>query len=174
MFALAVWAACFTESWPVRICPSIVRRMLPFSTSTQCFAVGTNQLAFAARSLTVPLSRLVAFGMFPTAWSAFSFAVFVKSAIHARAWIADFTSTANEKALQAVGNIPNATNLLNNSVNDRAAKASWFVPTAKHWVDVENGNILRTMLGQIVSGQLSTRKAAQTADANIAYTLNQS
>src|ERR1700757_4077908 len=60
--------------------------MLPFSTSTQCFAVGTNQLAFAARSLTVPLRRFVAFGMFPTACSAFSFAVFVKSAIQARAW----------------------------------------------------------------------------------------
>jgi N,N'-diacetylchitobiose transport system substrate-binding protein len=91
----------------------------------------------------------------------------------ARAWIADFTNTANEKALQAVGNIPNATNLLNNTVNDRAAKASWFVPTAKHWVDVENGNILRTMLGQILTGQLSVKKAAQTASANIAYTLNQ-
>ena len=53
-------------------------------------------------------------------------------------------------------------------------KASWFVPTAKHWVDVENGNILRTMLGQILTGQLSVKKAAQTASANIAYTLNQS
>ena len=95
------------------------------------------------------------------------------SQAQARAWIADFTNTANEKALQAVGNIPNATNLLNGTVNDRAAKASWFVPTAKHWVDVENGNILRTMLGQILSGQLSVKKAAQTADANIAYTLNQ-
>jgi N,N'-diacetylchitobiose transport system substrate-binding protein len=92
----------------------------------------------------------------------------------ARAWIADFTNTANEKALQAVGNIPNATNLLNGTVNDRAAKASWFVPTAKHWVDVENGNILRTMLGQILTGQLSVKKAAQTASSNIAYTLNQS
>jgi N,N'-diacetylchitobiose transport system substrate-binding protein len=92
----------------------------------------------------------------------------------ARAWIADFTNTANEKALQAVGDIPNATNLLNGTVNDRAAKASWFVPTAKHWVDVENGNILRTMLGQILTGQLSVKKAAQTASANIAYTLNQS
>jgi N,N'-diacetylchitobiose transport system substrate-binding protein len=91
----------------------------------------------------------------------------------ARAWIADFTNTANEKALQAVGNIPNATNLLNNTVNDRAAKASWFVPTAKHWVDVENGNILRTMLGQILTGKLSVKKAAQTASSNIAYTLNQ-
>ena len=91
----------------------------------------------------------------------------------ARDWIADFTNTANEKALQAVGNIPNATNLLNGTVNDRAAKASWFVPTAKHWVDVENGNILRTMLGQILTSQLSVKKAAQTASANIAYTLNQ-
>jgi N,N'-diacetylchitobiose transport system substrate-binding protein len=91
------------------------------------------------------------------------------SQAQARAWIADFT-----KALQAVGNIPNATNLLNGTVNDRAAKASWFVPTAKHWVDVENGNILRTMLGQILTGQLSVKKAAQTADANIQYTLNQS
>ncbi len=96
------------------------------------------------------------------------------SQAQARAWIADFTSSANEKALQAVGNIPNATNLLNGTVNDRAAKASWFVPTAKHWVDVENGNILRTMLGQILTGQLSVKKAAQTASANIAYTLNQS
>ena len=33
----------------------------------------------------------------------------------AREWIADFTSTTNEKALQAKGNIPNATNLLDNS-----------------------------------------------------------
>jgi N,N'-diacetylchitobiose transport system substrate-binding protein len=96
------------------------------------------------------------------------------SQAQARAWIADFTSTANEKALQAVGNIPNATNLLNGTVNDRAAQASWFVPTAKHWVDVENGNILRTMLGQILTGRLSVKKAAQTASANIAYTLNQS
>jgi N,N'-diacetylchitobiose transport system substrate-binding protein len=95
------------------------------------------------------------------------------SQAQARAWIADFTNTANEKALQAVGNIPNATNLLNGTVNDRAAQASWFVPTAKHWVDVENGNILRTMLGQILTGQLSVKKAAQTASANIAYTLNQ-
>jgi N,N'-diacetylchitobiose transport system substrate-binding protein len=95
------------------------------------------------------------------------------SQTQARAWIADFTNTANEKALQAVGNIPNATNLLNGTVNDRAAQASWFVPTAAHWVDVENGNILRTMLGQILTGQLSVKKAAQTADSNITYTLNQ-
>jgi N,N'-diacetylchitobiose transport system substrate-binding protein len=95
------------------------------------------------------------------------------SQAEARAWLADFTNTASEKALQAVGNIPNATNLLNGSVNDKAAQESWFVPTAKHWVDVENGNILRTMFGQILTGKLSVKQAAATADANIAYTLNQ-
>ena len=95
------------------------------------------------------------------------------SQAQARAWIADFTNTANEKALQAVGNIPNATNLLNGTVNDKAAQRSWFVPTAKHWVDVENGNILRTMLSQILTGKLTVKQAATTASANIAYTLNQ-
>ena len=59
----------------------------------------------------------------------------------------------SEKGLQAKGNIPNATSLLGNSVNERAAKRSWFVPTAKNWVNVENGNILRTMLARILTGQ---------------------
>ena len=89
-------------------------------------------------------------------------------------WIKDFTDTASEKALQAKGNIPNATNLLGNSVNERAAARSWFVPTAKHWVDVENGNILRNMLGQILTGQLTVKQAAQSASDNIASVLNQS
>jgi N,N'-diacetylchitobiose transport system substrate-binding protein len=88
-------------------------------------------------------------------------------------WIKDFTDTASEKALQAKGNIPNATNLLGNSVNERAAARSWFVPTAKHWVDVENGNILRNMLGQILTGKLTVKQAAQSASDNIASVLNQ-
>src|SRR5437764_7000779 len=79
----AVFAACFTVSWPVRIWASIVLMMLPFSTSTQCFACGTNQLRAAARSLTLLPSRLVAFGMLPFCSRAFSLAVLVKSAIHA-------------------------------------------------------------------------------------------
>jgi hypothetical protein len=45
---------------------------LPFSTSTQCFAVGTNQLRAAARSLTLEPSKLVAFGMLPFACRVFS------------------------------------------------------------------------------------------------------
>ena len=89
-------------------------------------------------------------------------------------WIKDFTSTSSEKALQAKGNIPNATNLLGASVNERAASRSWFVPTAKHWVDVENGNILRNMLAQILTGRLSIKQAASSAGDNIASVLNQS
>ena len=89
-------------------------------------------------------------------------------------WIKDFTSTSSEKALQAKGNIPNATNLLGASVNERAAARSWFVPTAKHWVDVENGNILRNMLAQILTGKLSIQQAAASASDNIASVLNQS
>ena len=89
-------------------------------------------------------------------------------------WIKDFTSTSSEKALQAKGNIPNATNLLGASVNERAAARSWFVPTAKHWGDVENGNILRNMLAQILTGKLSIQQAASSASDNIASVLNQS
>jgi N,N'-diacetylchitobiose transport system substrate-binding protein len=88
-------------------------------------------------------------------------------------WIKDFTSTSSEKTLEAKGNIPNATNLLGSTVNERAAARSWFVPTAKHWVDVENGNILRNMLAQILTGKLTVKQAAQSASDNIASVLNQ-
>jgi N,N'-diacetylchitobiose transport system substrate-binding protein len=87
-------------------------------------------------------------------------------------WIKDFTSTSSERSLQAKGNIPNATNLLGNSINERAATRSWFVPTAKHWVDVENGNILRNMLAQILTGKLSIKQAASSASDNITSVLN--
>ncbi len=67
MLSLADWAACLTESRPVRIWASMLRRMLPFSTLTQFFAVGTNQLRRAARSLTLAPRRVVVFGMLPIA-----------------------------------------------------------------------------------------------------------
>src|SRR5207248_7670949 len=51
----------------------------------QCFAVGTNQLRAAARSLMLFESRLVAFGMLPFACSAFSDVVLVKSLIQSAA-----------------------------------------------------------------------------------------
>jgi N,N'-diacetylchitobiose transport system substrate-binding protein len=91
----------------------------------------------------------------------------------AEEWIKDYTSTSSEKTLQAKGNIPNATNLLGSSVNERAAAKSWFIPQAKHWVDVENGNILRNMLQQILTGKLTVQQAAQSASDNIASVLNQ-
>jgi N,N'-diacetylchitobiose transport system substrate-binding protein len=87
-------------------------------------------------------------------------------------WVKDFTSTTSEKALQAKGNIPNATNLLGNNINEKAASRSWFVPAAKHWVDVENGNILRNMLTQILTGKLTIKQAASSAGDNIASVLN--
>src|SRR5215210_3583647 len=87
-------------------------------------------------------------------------------------WIKAFTDTASQRTFQLKGNIPNATNLLGSSVNERAAQRSWFVPTAKHWVDVENGNVLRNMLAQILTGRLTIKQAASSASDNIASVLN--
>src|SRR4051794_39586377 len=87
-------------------------------------------------------------------------------------WVKAFTDTSTEKVFQAKGNIPNATNLLGSTINERAAQRSWFVPTAKHWVDVENGNILRNMPSQILTGKLSIKQAASSASDNIASVLN--
>jgi N,N'-diacetylchitobiose transport system substrate-binding protein len=91
----------------------------------------------------------------------------------AAAWISAFTDNASMTALRAKGNIPNTTSLLGSSVNERAAKRSWFVPTAKNWVNVENGNVLRTMLSRILTGKSSIKEAASVASENITFTLNQ-
>ncbi len=87
-------------------------------------------------------------------------------------WIKAYTSTSSMTALRGIGNIPNTTSLLGTSVNEKAAAQSWFVPTAKNWVNVENGNILRNMLSQILTGKLTIKQAAQSADDNIASVLN--
>jgi N,N'-diacetylchitobiose transport system substrate-binding protein len=89
------------------------------------------------------------------------------------AWIQAFTDNASMAALRAKGNIPNTTSLLGNSINERAARRSWFVPTAKHWVDVESGNILKTMLSRMLTNQMTIREAAEFASDNIESTLNQ-
>ena len=91
----------------------------------------------------------------------------------AAAWISAFTDNASMTALRAKGNIPNTTSLLGTSVNERAAAKSWFVPTAKNWVNVENGNVLRTMLQRILTGKSTIKQAAEIASDNITYTLNQ-
>jgi N,N'-diacetylchitobiose transport system substrate-binding protein len=92
----------------------------------------------------------------------------------AASWIRAFTDNSSMTALRAKGNIPNTTSLLGSSVNERAARKSWFVPTAKNWVNVENGNILRTMLSRILTNKMTVKQAAEVASDNIAFTLNQS
>jgi len=91
----------------------------------------------------------------------------------AAAWIGAFTDNTSMTALRAKGNIPNTTSLLGSSVNERAARRSWFVPTAKNWVNVENGNILRTMLSRILTNKMTVKQAAEVASDNITFTLNQ-
>src|SRR5918992_2026030 len=88
-------------------------------------------------------------------------------------WIRAYTDTASMTALRAKGNIPNTTSLLGTSVNERAARRSWFVPTAKNWVNVENGNVLRTMLSRILTNKMTVKEAAEVASDNITFTLNQ-
>jgi N,N'-diacetylchitobiose transport system substrate-binding protein len=88
-------------------------------------------------------------------------------------WISIYTGNASMTRLRGIGNIPNTTSLLGNSINERAARRSWFVPTAKNWVNVENGNILRTMLSAILTGELTVKQAATAASRNITFTLNQ-
>jgi N,N'-diacetylchitobiose transport system substrate-binding protein len=88
-------------------------------------------------------------------------------------WIAAFTSTEAEKNLEAKGNIPNTTTLFDKAkINEQAAARSWFVPTAKNWVNVENGNILRNMLSQFLTGKLTVKQAAAAASDNIESVLN--
>ena len=96
------------------------------------------------------------------------------SRAQAASWMSAFTDNTSMSALRAKGNIPNTTSLLGTSVNERAAKRSWFVPTAKNWVNVENGNILRTMLSRILTNKMTIKQAAEVASDNISFTLNQS
>ncbi len=91
----------------------------------------------------------------------------------AAAWIRAFTDNSSMTALRGKGNIPNTTSLLGTSVNERAARRSWFVPQAKNWVNVENGNILRTMLARILTNKMTIKQAAEVASDNIGFTLNQ-
>jgi N,N'-diacetylchitobiose transport system substrate-binding protein len=87
-------------------------------------------------------------------------------------WIKAYTSNASMTQLRAIGNIPNTTSLLGNTVGERAARRSWSVPPAENWVTVENRNILRTMLRDILTGKQTVRQAAQSASNNITSVLN--
>jgi len=95
-------------------------------------------------------------------------------------WIADFTSTSSEQGIMKSGNLPNSTSLLHFVTGTpgkqlaQAAESTWFVPTAKNWANVENGNVLRNMLTQIVSGKKSVQDAASSASKQITSMLNAS
>ena len=87
-------------------------------------------------------------------------------------WIKEYTSNASMSAIRALGTIPNTTSLLGNTVGERSASSAWVVPTAKNWVNVENGNILRNMLTQILTNKLTVKQAAASASDNITSVLN--
>jgi N,N'-diacetylchitobiose transport system substrate-binding protein len=95
-------------------------------------------------------------------------------------WIKTFTSTRSMTQLAIEGKvIPNTTSLLrlHNKTRSlapfaRASRASWFVPTAKNWVNVENARTIRTMLVRIFSGRHSVKGATQRASREITTILN--
>jgi N,N'-diacetylchitobiose transport system substrate-binding protein len=95
-------------------------------------------------------------------------------------WIAAFTGNASEAGIVASGNLPNSTSLLKlvkGTPGTQLAKAStstWFVPTAKNWANVENANVLRNMLTQILTGKQSVQAAASSASKQITSMLNAS
>jgi N,N'-diacetylchitobiose transport system substrate-binding protein len=97
-------------------------------------------------------------------------------------WIKAFTNNSSMTQLATDGKvIPNTTSLLrlhNRSPSlapfARASQASWFVPTAKNWVNVENARIIRTMLVRIVSGRHSVKSEAKKASQQITSMLNAS
>ena len=97
-------------------------------------------------------------------------------------WIKAFTSTSSMTQLATDGKvIPNTTSLVRLHNNNpalapfaKASQSSWFVPTAKNWVNVENSRVLRTMLVRIISGRYSVQSEAKKASQQITSILNAS
>jgi N,N'-diacetylchitobiose transport system substrate-binding protein len=97
-------------------------------------------------------------------------------------WIRTFTNTSSMTNLATQGKvIPNTTSLLRLHQNNpslapfaRAAQSSWFVPSAKNWVNVENSRVIRTMLVRIFSNRYSIKSEAQKASRQITTILNAS
>lgn len=94
-------------------------------------------------------------------------------------WIKYFTSTKAMKYIVVDGGaLPNNTALLyllppENKPFAEAAKSTWFVPTAKNWVNVEKAQVLQTMLSNIASGKKSVVQAAKEADKEITALLKE-
>jgi N,N'-diacetylchitobiose transport system substrate-binding protein len=95
-------------------------------------------------------------------------------------WIKEFTSSSAMAGIAKVGNLPNTTTLLKvvkgtpGTALAKAAQSTWFVPTAKNWTNVENANILRNMLTEILTGKKTVQAAASAASSQITETLNAS
>jgi N,N'-diacetylchitobiose transport system substrate-binding protein len=95
-------------------------------------------------------------------------------------WIRTFTSTNNMRTLtSAAGVIPNTTSLASVNASKpqlapfaQAAKASWFVPTAPNWANVENAQVLQDMLARILTGRSTVDAAARQASRQITQILN--
>jgi N,N'-diacetylchitobiose transport system substrate-binding protein len=94
-------------------------------------------------------------------------------------WMKAFTNTTNERIIAKAGNIANTTTLVDvNKSNPalapfaKAAKYSWFVPTAPNWVNVENRNILKTFCTAILTNRTSVKAGAQKVSKQITKILN--
>jgi N,N'-diacetylchitobiose transport system substrate-binding protein len=97
-------------------------------------------------------------------------------------WIKYFTDSTSMAGLIKASALPNSTALLDQAATDNpaiapaalAAKSSWFTPNAEKWADVEKGNVLQTMLTDILTGKKSVADGAKWADDQINSTLNES
>jgi N,N'-diacetylchitobiose transport system substrate-binding protein len=95
-------------------------------------------------------------------------------------WIKAFTSTNAQRQLATVGKvIPNTTSLASVHAGNpqlapfaEAAKASWFVPTAPGWANVESARVLQNMMTAIFTGRKTVQKAATDASKQITQILN--
>ncbi|GAA0586226.1 sugar ABC transporter substrate-binding protein [Paractinoplanes ferrugineus] len=97
-------------------------------------------------------------------------------------WVKYFTDSTSMAGLIKANALPNSTALLDKAATDNpaiapsalAAKSSWFTPNAEKWADVEKGNVLQTMLTDIITGKKSVADGAKWADDQINSTLNES
>jgi N,N'-diacetylchitobiose transport system substrate-binding protein len=96
-------------------------------------------------------------------------------------WIKAFTSSSSERIIAKAGNIANTTTLANVNAHNpalapfaKAAKYSWFIPTAPNWVNVENSHLHKQMLTAILTNRKSVKAATHSASTQITKILNAS
>jgi N,N'-diacetylchitobiose transport system substrate-binding protein len=94
-------------------------------------------------------------------------------------WIKAFTGTASQKIIAKAGNIANTTTLADVNKHNpalapfaKAAKYSWFIPTAPNWVSVEKANVLKNMCTAILTNKGSVQSVTHKASQSITKILN--